>query len=225
MLHFPNSLFTFLKALPRKFIPSKYTCYTVCCHWNTRPSGLIAVRSSRWILSVLQVCHRFESLLSGPGHMLITETGPLSRLWNVTRAQYSIVCIKLYNIQFMWSRRENVYCSVPFMNVQLCLGFDRVLPVGEKTHLSLNSVIHNSMSGLYSRLIGSEPVLGGSLHEVTCYFRLGVQLVSIYVKSTIYWGERSESLPSDQRCNFVCLCICMSWTGVKIFWAPPCLQN
>ncbi len=25
------------------------------------------------------------------------------------------------------------------------------------------------------------------------------------------WGERSESLPSLQRCNFVCMTVCMSW--------------
>ncbi len=23
------------------------------------------------------------------------------------------------------------------------------------------------------------------------------------------WGERSESLPSDERCNFVCVCVCV----------------
>ena len=25
------------------------------------------------------------------------------------------------------------------------------------------------------------------------------------------WGKRSESLPSDERCNFVCVCV--SWAG------------
>ncbi len=25
-----------------------------------------------------------------------------------------------------------------------------------------------------------------------------------------YWGERSESLPSLQRCNFVCMSVCLS---------------
>ena len=29
----------------------------------------------------------------------------------------------------------------------------------------------------------------------------------------LYWGERSEPLPSQLNVNFVCLSVCVSWTG------------
>ena len=53
------------------------------------------------------------------------------------------------------------------MNVQLCLGFNGVLPVGSFLEVeAFNSIIHNSMSGPYLRLIVSEACsLGGSLRS------------------------------------------------------------
>ncbi len=57
-------------------------------------------------------------------------------------------------------------------------------------------------------------VVWSNIYWFDCFF--------IYLVNSldIYWGERSESLPSLQRCNFVCLSVCMyvcmyvcmSWT-------------
>ncbi len=43
---------------------------------------------------------------------------------------------------------------------------------------------------------------------------------NIVTQASYYWGERSETLLSDERCNSVCMCVCvyvcMSWTVTHI---------
>ncbi len=58
------------------------------------------------------------------------------------------------------------------------------------------------------------------LHKLASYLAYYIHIDVIYLDSQFScvtlimldynWGERSESLPSLQRCNFVCLSVCLS---------------
>ncbi len=70
--------------------------------------------------------------------------------------------------------------------------------------------IHQSLSYLAYLMATTTLVVSPSLREpdLWSYYMVVLCLWSTIV-CTCNWGERSESLPSLQRCNFVCMSVCL----------------
>ncbi len=59
----------------------------------------------------------------------------------------------------------------------------------------------------------------GPIYFIPDFMRVAAKtlILILAIKVIIYrvhWGERSETLLSDERCNSVCMCVCMYVTAV-----------